>query len=124
MNLEKDEPWNPADASYAIREMGKHPALSIAYKVHATQRLVERGIIVSDVLHLLKTGFVLKGATDATQKGYFKYQVEGSTPNSGGRRICAVVIPDVNNMTIKVVTVYWVDEPAGRAGTLMEERNG
>lgn len=122
MNYTKDEPWNTTDATYAIREMARHPALSIAYKVHATQRLVERGIIVSDVLHLLRTGFVHKDAVKATQTGWYKYIVEGLTPNSAGRKIGAVVIPNAEYLKVKIVTVFWVDEPSTRAGTFLEER--
>ncbi|NSX54599.1 DUF4258 domain-containing protein [Parasulfitobacter algicola] len=117
---QKVEPWNPTEATYAIREIAQHPALSVAYKVHATQRLIERGLIVSDILYLMKNGFVLKDAKPATKNGYFKYNIECSTPNSNGRQICAVVIPNFNSMTIKIVTVFWVDETDNRSGTLME----
>lgn len=120
MNLPETEPWNPTDATYALREIGKHPALSVAYKVHATQRLAKRGIIVSDILYLLRTGFVYSDARQATQPGYFKYQMEGLTPNSAGRRVGAVVIPNAQYMTVKVVTVFWVDETGSKAGTLAE----
>ena len=121
MNHTKQEPWNTTDATYALREMGRHPALSIAYKVHATQRLSERGIIVSDILHLLSTGFVYDEPTPATQLGYYKYTMEGRTPNSAGRRIGTVVIPNAQYITIKVVTVFWVDDKDKRVGSLIEE---
>lgn len=117
----KDEPWNPTDATYSIRAIGSHPALSIAYKVHATQRLAERGIIVSDILYLLRNGFVYEEARNATQTGYYKYVVVGRVPNSSGRDVAAVVIPNATTMTVKIVTVYWVDEAGTRAGTLMED---
>lgn len=116
----KKEPWTPADATYAIREVGRHPALSIAYKLHATLRLVERGIIVSDILFILRNGFVYDHAVPATQKGYFKYVIRCKTPNSEGRELAAVVVPNSNTMSVKIVTVYWVDETDRRAGTLME----
>jgi len=122
MNHTKQEPWNNTDATYALREMGRHPALSIAYKVHATQRLSERGIIVSDILHLLRTGFVYNEPTPATQLGYYKYEMEGLTPNSAGRRIGTVVIPNPQRMTIKVVTVFWVDDTDKRVGSLTEDK--
>ena len=121
MHCTKPVPWNNTDATYALREMGKHPALSLAYKVHATQRLSERGIIVSDVLHLIRTGFVYEDAAPSKNSGYYKYKMEGLTPNSGGRKICAILIPNSDAMTIKVVTVFWVDEVAQRAGTIVED---
>ena len=117
----KQEPWSKTDATYALREMGNHPGLSLAYKVHATQRLSERGIIVSDVLQLLRTGFVYKDSVEARNRGYYKYEIEGFTPNSAGRKIGAIVIPSVISMTIKVVTVYWIDEHETRTGTILED---
>jgi hypothetical protein len=114
----QEEPWVPAYATEAIRKISRHPTLSLAYKVHATQRRVERGLVTSDVLYLLKNGFVLVDAEPATRPEYFRYVVTSTTPNSGGREIAAVVIPDASQLTIKIVTVYWVDEEARRAGTL------
>lgn len=116
-----NEPWNPTDATINIRSIAKHPALSVAYRTHATRRLVERGIIVSDLLYLLRYGFIFEGAVPATQTGYYKYEIQSVTPNSSGREIRAVVIPNGNSMTIKIVTVMWVDETATIAGTLVEE---
>lgn len=116
-----DEPWNPTDATYAIRQIARHPALSIAYKVHATQRLLERGIIISDVLYLLRNGFVYEHPRPASQNGYYKYIVESQTPNSSPRRIGAVVIPDVNNLTFKIVTVYWIDEANSQFSSVVED---
>ena len=121
MNCNKNEPWNPTDATYAIREVGRHPALSLAYKIHAMQRLAERGIVVSDVLYLLRNGFVYEDPKPATQAGYFRYVVDCRTPNSDGRIVTAVVIPNANTMSIKIVTVYWKDEHETVAGTLLEE---
>jgi hypothetical protein len=113
-----EEPWEPAYATEALRKISRHPALSLAYKVHATQRLVERGITISDMLHLLKHGTVLDAASAATRPDYFKYVITCITPNSFGREMAAVVIPDYRACTIKIVTVYWVDEQATKAGTL------
>lgn len=121
MNCTKNEPWDPTDATYAIREIGKHPALSIAYKMHARQRMSERGIIVSDVLQLLRRGFVYDLPIEATSRGYYRYVIQGRTPNSGKRDIAAVIIPNPNTMAVKIVTVYWVDEHDTKSGTLMED---
>lgn len=118
MNAGAPEPWSPTNATYALREIGRHPAMSLAYKVHATQRLAERGITTSDVLYLLRNGFVYKEPVPATTRGYYRYEVRGRTPNSEGREICAVVIPNATTMKIKIVTVFWVDEEDRRAGTL------
>lgn len=100
--------------------MARSSALSLAYKVHALQREGERGIYTPDVRFVLRNGFVLIDAVPATRVGYFKYEIEGRTPNSDGRFIRLVVIPDFNNCIIKLVTIMWVDEEATRAGTLLE----
>ncbi|OUD09054.1 hypothetical protein BVC71_10090 [Marivivens niveibacter] len=112
------EPWSPTNATYAIREIGQHPALSLAYKVHATQRLLDRGITTSDVLYLLRNGYVYDDPSSATQHGYFRYKIQGKTPNSEGRDVAAVVVPNYNTKTVKVVTVMWVDEQSTCAGTI------
>lgn len=116
-----DEPWNATDATNRLREMGNHPALSLAYKLHAKERIAERGIIVSDVLHILKHGFVYQDPVPAKTNGYFKYEIGCLTPNSGNRRICLIVIPSYATMTIKLVTVMWEDERQTRTGSILEE---
>lgn len=115
------EPWNPTAATKCIREVGKHPALSLAYKLHAKERMAERSIIISDVLYLLRNGFVYKDAASAKTNGYFKYEIECQTPNSANRSIRLVVIPNYNTMSIKIVTVMWVDEEETCAGSILGE---
>ena len=101
--------------------MGRHPALSLAYKLHAKERLAERSIIISDVLYLLKHGFVYQDPVPAKTNGYFKYEIGCRTPNSGDRKICLIVIPNYNTMSIKIVTVMWEDEKQTRIGSILEE---
>lgn len=114
-----DEPWSPRDATENIWEMSKHPAFSIAYKLHAKTRLDERGLILPDVLFLLRTGFVLNEARPAKTNGYFRYEVQGVTPSSERRKVCSVVIPNYNQCSLKVVTVMWLDEKETRSGTII-----
>lgn len=112
------EPWNATDATRILNQLSKDPRLNLAYKLHAQERLQERNIIMSDVLRVLKTGFVLKQPVEATQAGRFKYEIEGKSPNSDGRSIRLIAIPCVQSITIKLVTVMWVDETSTRAGTI------
>lgn len=70
----------------------------------------QRGLLVGDVLHLLKFGSVYEAPEDAETIGYYKYQIEGKTPNSGGRSVRAVVIPHLHKDELKIITVMWVDE--------------
>lgn len=104
------EPWTPAQATERIRVLGHAKALTLNYTVHARDRLTERDLVIGDILHLLKRGFVYESAQPTTRPTCFKYLVEGKTPNSGGRSVRAVVIPDWRNCECKIVTVMWVDE--------------
>jgi hypothetical protein len=72
--------------------------------------MAKRDLIAGDVLHLLKNGFVYDRPAPATHKGYFKYAMEGKTPNSDARFVKAIVIADPDLNAIKVVTVMWKDE--------------
>ncbi|WP_417243627.1 DUF4258 domain-containing protein [Celeribacter sp.] len=84
------------------------------------QRAAERSILTPDVRYLLKNGFVYEDAVPAKSRGYFRYVVQGTTPNSDSRQIAAVVIPNAATMSMKIVTLYWVDEETTKAGTSME----
>lgn len=112
-------PWTPGEATVRIREIGRSARLSLAYKLHARDRLAERSIIISDVLYVLKNGFVYMDGLPATLAGFFRYAIETTTPNSGGRKIRVVVIPDPLTCTIKVVSIMWVDETSNVAGSIV-----
>ena len=117
----KNEPWSPADATDYLRDMARSPEFSIVYKLHSTERMAKRSIISSDVLYVLKNGFVLQDAVSAEKTvGYFKYTIECISPNSDGRTVRLVVIPNARTCKIKMITVMWADEVHARAGTLME----
>lgn len=78
-------------------------------------------MIISDVLHVLKHGFVYEAATPAKRAGFFRHQIECPTPNSGSRSVGVVVIPDEENTELQIVTVMWIDEQARIAGTILGE---
>jgi hypothetical protein len=101
--------WSPAEATKRINECAQSPMLNAARTAHAKEQLLERELIMSDLLHLLRTGFVYEEPEPASRDGFFKYRVEGTTPNSGRRTIRAVVIPD-RDCNLKIVTVMWRDE--------------
>jgi hypothetical protein len=79
----------------------------------------DRSIIVSDVLFVLKFGFVLTAPEAATKPGFFRYGMENKTPNSDSRDIRLIIIPDEKKSMIKLVTVMWVDELSSRAGSII-----
>jgi hypothetical protein len=72
-------------------------------------QLRERGLIMGDVLHVLRRGFVLEEPEPATRAGFFKYLIEATTPNSEGRTVGILVIPD-GACELKLKAVFWRDE--------------
>ena len=105
----EEDHWSPARATEEIRAKARDPAFQLVWTKHAKERLEERNLIMSDVLYLLKNGFVHEEGEDTTRPGCYKYKMESVTPNSQGRTVCAVVIPDKSCLS-KVVTVMWKDE--------------
>ena len=105
-----DQPWNASYATTEIRQLGRSPKLNLVYSGHAKDQIALRDLLLGDVLFLIKNGFVYEPAQDATQVGFFKYRMECETPNSNGRAVRAVLIPDPKLVYVKVVTVMWVDE--------------
>lgn len=83
--------------------------MTLIKSLHFKDRLFERGLIEADLLHLLKNGFVYDEAEESSRPEYYKYSVEGTTPNSDGRMLRAIVIPD-GGCVLKIVTIMWKDE--------------
>jgi hypothetical protein len=104
----EDEPLDPAAATRFICGL-LGPSLKLRYTRHARERMSERGLIVGDLLHIIKHGFVYEEGEQSTRPGLFKYAMDSITPNSGGRTVRVVLIPSSNG-SIKVVTLMWVDE--------------
>jgi hypothetical protein len=103
-------PWSKPDATERIRRYARDRALDLHFKRHALERLDERGITTSDVLHVLKMGFVLQEPEQSTNPSLYRYRMESRSPNSNGRTVGVVVIPNPSRPSIKVVTVMWIDE--------------
>jgi hypothetical protein len=101
--------WSPADATRHINACAKDPLLDLSLTVHVHERLSDRDLIIRDLLHVLRTGFVYDKPEPSTQTGFFKYCIEGKSPNSGNRLLRAVVIPD-GRTELKVLTIMWRDE--------------
>jgi hypothetical protein len=120
----KPGPWSTGDATERIRWIGRQSGLNLTYKLHARVRLSERGLIVSDVLYVLKNGFVHLEPTPATHSGYNRYLIQSTTPNSNGREVGIVVIPDYVGKLIKIVTIMWMDEPETRSGNIIGADDG
>lgn len=104
-------PWPPRKATETIRKRAADDAFHIRWTMHAGEQIKERGLIMGDVLHVLKHGFVYEEGEQSTRKGLFKYKMESTTPNSNNRRVRVVVIPSPRACEAKIVSVMWVDEP-------------
>ncbi|MER8514813.1 DUF4258 domain-containing protein [Mesorhizobium sp. M1060] len=113
------QPWDAGRATIEIRAIAKNPKLNLSYKLHARDRLSERGLIVSDVLHALKYGNVYQAPIPATRAGHFRYRIECKTPNGGSRSIGVVLIPAKTGSLIKVISVMWIDEFERIAGSII-----
>jgi hypothetical protein len=71
--------------------------------------MFQRELVVGDLLHVIKHGFVHEPGEQSTRPGLFKYAMECVTPNSGGRTVRVVLIPSSSG-SIKVITLMWADE--------------
>jgi hypothetical protein len=100
-------PHSPTDATAWIRSIAEGDP-TLPYTEHTRERMADRDIASGNILHLLRYGFVLNPGQPTRAPGLFSYEVEGRTPNSGGRSVRVVVIPQVG--VLKIVTMMWVDE--------------
>lgn len=113
----------PGEATETIRRIARSRSLTLAYRLHAMERLAERGLIISDILFALKNGFVYTPGTPAKKEGLWRYCVECRTPNSGSRTIGVIVIPKHDVLCLTVITVMWIDELERRAGSIIGEND-
>ena len=107
--LARDQPWKPADATDEIRRIACRDDLGLILTTHARKQMAERNLYTGDILYVLKHGFVLEEAEESTRRGFYRYQMQSRSPNSGNRTVRVVAIPDPGRGQIKVVTVMWVD---------------
>ena len=108
--MSDEQPWSPAKATSEINAIAKDRMCDLARTTHARERISERNLIMSDVLFVLRNGYVYEEPEPSTVGGLFKYKVDGKSPNSGSRSLRVVAIPDKQSCQIKVVTVMWRDE--------------
>ena len=111
--VKSDQPLSTGKATKLINAIASDAEFSVMWRNHAFEQMEDRGLIVGDVLHVLKRGFVLDEAQPSTREGYYKYRIEGATPSSENRTVRLVVIPG-DDFLIKVITVMWADEQMTR----------
>lgn len=83
--------------------------MTLTYTDHVLEQLSDRDLLISDLLYVLKNGFVYAEAQPSTKQTLFKYRMESQSPNSGNRELRVVVIPDPSRCWLKIVTIMWVD---------------
>ena len=102
--------WSTAKATNTINDCAGRLSFTLSWRLHAKDQMRARDILIGDVLYVLRNGFVLDEPRAATRPGFFKYLIESTSPNSGGRKIGVVVIPDDSACALKIITVMWRDE--------------
>lgn len=102
-------PLAPRIATDHIRAKARDSALTLTWTRHAKDQMEERGLEMGDVKYVLRNGFVYDPAQPSTQRGFYKYRMVSSSPNSNRRMVRVVVIP-APNPGLKVITVMWADE--------------
>ena len=104
------KPFTATEATYTIREIAQNPSHTLLFTAHSDERLDERGIIMRDILMVLKYGFVHEPPKKATREGFWKCKIVGTSSNSGNRQLAIVAIPDKARKMLKLVTILWIDE--------------
>lgn len=107
--MEVPENGPPAVATRNINTSASRADVQISLTLHARQQMQDRDLIMGDLLHLLKQGFVYDEPVPASREGLFRYAVESTTPNSDGRAVRAITISN-GDRELKIVTVMWRDE--------------
>lgn len=105
-------PLSGAVVTQVLREMVKGPlGPNFFIKQHFKERLLERDLLMGDVLHLFKFGYVYDEAVLSSRPPFYKYSLEGTTPNSEGRTVKIILIlPGEHNRDCSLVTIMWKDE--------------
>jgi hypothetical protein len=101
--------WSSGKATQLINACARSDGLNLSWTAHAKAQMRDRDIVMSDLLHVMRLGFVLEEPVAATRSGFFRYLIEATTPNSEGRKVGLVIIPD-GLCELKIVTVMWRDE--------------
>lgn len=108
--LKRAQPWKPADATEQIRQLARSEKMTLTFTDHSRDQMLERDLLMGDVLYVLKNGFVYQEHKPATRAGFYKYRIECPSPNSNNRDVGVVLCPDPNKCEIKIITAMWLDE--------------
>ncbi len=109
--IQLPEPWSAQQATDRIRAMAKMDDLSVTFSEHATDQMLDRDLILSDVLYVMKNGFCYDRGVATERLDHFKYAIECDSPNSGRREVRVILKPALYRRHVKIITVMWADEP-------------
>ena len=104
-------PLTPQQATELLNSLGQNDLATVYFTKHALERVEERGITILDARHVIAYGTVLTPPQTSTRKhdNLYKYKIEGRSPNSGAREIGVVAVPSEADMSLKIVSVMWID---------------
>lgn len=102
----EEQPWDSETAEKYIHQLGSCDKLALTKTNHATERMLERGIIDYDIFYILKRGKVIESKTESATRGFFKYAIQSKAPNSEGV-IRLIVIPCLDKIHMTLITVMW-----------------
>ena len=96
----------PNDLEARIRTIAEDSS-KVFYKIHASERMEERGIVMEDVYRVLQTGFIEPETIEAGRsKGEWQCKM---TKQIRGAREVGVVTIVVQNEKLFVKSVMWED---------------
>lgn len=100
--------WSPSDATDRINACAGRDDLDLWVTLEIKAWMEAHEVIMGDLFHLLSTGYVYEDPTESSISGYFKYKVEGPAPNTNGRTMAALIIPN-GGRNLKICTLTWKD---------------
>ena len=101
---------SPAKATLRINTWAQTGLLRLNFSQHAKERQFLREFVISDIVYLLKYGFVLDEPSMSEKSyGYYKYVIQGKVLSNLDRVAQGVVIP-LAPARLLVVTVMWKDK--------------
>lgn len=114
---EEEQIKNLSYMTGVINYMARHGDLDLCYTAHCLQRMRERGITISDLLFVLKTGVIVEYQGVAKHASYgkiHKYKITGCHLQRN-REISLVILVEVDRFkrpAIKlqeIITTMWED---------------
>ena len=114
---QNDGPEDPEKTAQNIQKMARNPRPDMFWTEHAKEKMAERNLPMTEALYALRHGAIYTARRLSTRQGFFKYRMECLTPDSDVRPVGVVVVPDFENLCLKILTVMWVDGGSTPSGS-------